>query len=423
MGITGAGKSTFIKNVTGRADIEIGHNLTSGELLIAFGASIFEDRLTLQFVETLECRSYRFKYAGINMALVDTPGFNDTYLDDAAILAQLSSFMETAYRARVKLTAIIYLHPIINDRLEGSALDNLSMFRKLCGPKFYPNVVLATTFWGNVDPAVGSRRENELKETDEFWGSMCKRGSEVIRLPDDRFDCITLLLRLASKIKMSLQIQEELVDQGLSISQTAAGASARNVKALEALREEFSKRMDDLSAQKKAEIAKQEAALAKLRDEQEHAFQEQLKKYREELERVNQNHQKLLAEAEQRQRKLLEEQAEFVQKTHAETEAARVELEKLAMKDKEDQEKRERKNKAQKFEAEMAVAANGAIAQDELFTSALSVGTVKAKTKKDFYFDLGLSQCCNVCLRQCSTLLSYGKSLLSSRMPRGPGSC
>ena len=32
MGVTGVGKSTFIKNITGRKDIVIGHGLVSGIL-------------------------------------------------------------------------------------------------------------------------------------------------------------------------------------------------------------------------------------------------------------------------------------------------------------------------------------------------------------------------------------------------------
>lgn len=35
MGVTGAGKSTFIKRVTDRADIQIGHDLTSGKAIQA----------------------------------------------------------------------------------------------------------------------------------------------------------------------------------------------------------------------------------------------------------------------------------------------------------------------------------------------------------------------------------------------------
>jgi hypothetical protein len=408
MGITGAGKSTFIQKVTGREDIQIGHNLTSGEILNTANVRMVEIWLTLPFLETIECRSYSFEHADIKMALVDTPGFNDTYLDDAAILAQLSSFMETTYRAQVKLTAIIYLHPITNDRLEGSALDNLSLFRKLCGPKFYPNVILATTFWSKVDTQVGSRREAELMETEEFWGSMCNRGSEVIRLPDDQESCIKLLLRLANKPKVSLQIQEELVDQGLSIGKTAAGASAKNIRALEALREEFNQRMDSLATQKKAELVVQEAELTRLRDEQEQAFQQQLRKNKQELERTRLEHQKLLAQTEEKQRKLLDEQAEIVRRTQAETEAARAELEKLTIKDKIDQEERERKRKEQSFEASMAVAFSTLKAQFELFSSALSARTVKQfEIKTDFYYDLRLSLYCSVCLRQCSTLLSY----------------
>ena len=409
MGITGAGKSTFIQKVTGRADIQIGHNLTSGEILNTANVMMVEIWLTLPFLETIECRSYSFEHAGIKMALVDTPGFNDTYLDDAAILAQLSSFMETTYRAQVKLTAIIYLHPITNDRLEGSALDNLSLFRKLCGPKFYPNVILATTFWSKVDTQVGSRREAELMETEEFWGSMCNRGSEVIRLPDDQESCIKLLLRLANKPKISLQIQEELVDQGLSIGKTAAGASAKNIRALETLREEFNQRMDSLATRKKAELAVQEAELTRLRDEQEQAFQQQLRKHKQELERTRLEHQKLLAQTEEKQRKLLDEQAEFVRRTQAETEAARAELEKLAIKDKMDQEERERKRKEQSFEASMAVAVSTFKAQFELFSSALSARTVKQSEIKTDFYNLGLSRRCNICLRPCSTLLSHCK--------------
>ncbi|KAK1091077.1 hypothetical protein LTR48_007028, partial [Friedmanniomyces endolithicus] len=153
MGATGAGKSTFIKRVTGRSDIQIGHALTS---------------------ETLECKAYSFREADTNFCLVDTPGFNDTYLDDAAILAQLAAFLESSYKAQVRLSAIVYLHPIASQRLEGSALNNLSMFRKLCGTDFYPNVILATSFWGSVDADIGRRREVELRENDEFWGAMVK---------------------------------------------------------------------------------------------------------------------------------------------------------------------------------------------------------------------------------------------------------
>jgi hypothetical protein len=128
--------------------------------------------------------------SGIRFALVDTPGFNDTYLDDTAVLAQLAAFMEASYRAQVRLTAIIYLHPITHDRLEGSALDNLSMFRKLCGPDCYPNIVLATTFWSGVDEDTAALREAELIQNEEFWCGMIRRGSQVIRCPEDRAQCI-----------------------------------------------------------------------------------------------------------------------------------------------------------------------------------------------------------------------------------------
>lgn len=33
MGVTGAGKSTFIRTVTGQNDVEVGHNLESGKVV------------------------------------------------------------------------------------------------------------------------------------------------------------------------------------------------------------------------------------------------------------------------------------------------------------------------------------------------------------------------------------------------------
>jgi ABC-type proline/glycine betaine transport system ATPase subunit len=43
MGLTGVGKSTFIKTVTGRDDIPIGHSLSSGNIANSFLHRMFSD--------------------------------------------------------------------------------------------------------------------------------------------------------------------------------------------------------------------------------------------------------------------------------------------------------------------------------------------------------------------------------------------
>lgn len=72
---------------------------------------------------------------------------------------------------------------------------------------------------------------------------MLQRGSQMIRLPDDRQERVQLLTRLAKKEKVVLQIQEELVHKGFALSKTEADSSAKNFRALEDLREEFTKQL------------------------------------------------------------------------------------------------------------------------------------------------------------------------------------
>jgi hypothetical protein len=343
--------------------------------------------------------------------LIDTPGFNDTFLDDAAILAQLSAFMESTYRAKVKLTAIIYLHPIVNDRLEGSALSNLSMFRKLCGPKFYPNIVLATTFWSRVSQSLGSQREAQLRENAEFWGSMLKRGSQIVRLPDDREESIALLLSLAGKAKAALQIQEELVDRQLLLSQTEAGANAKNVQALEDLRKEFTQKLLDLAAARKAELQRQQAQFAKIRAEQEKAFEAQLRKQKEELEEIKKAQEALIRQAEERRKKALEEQAELVRQTQLETEKLKSELERLAIKDEQEQVIRRRVEKEEEFERRKAAIFKQMKDEEGIFKRAMASGRLKATIDTSWWYELHLGRICNICLHSCSAHLYYSEWL------------
>ncbi|KAG9660846.1 hypothetical protein KCU64_g2942, partial [Aureobasidium melanogenum] len=340
MGVTGSGKSTFIKRVTGRQDIQIGHELTPS---------------------TLKCQAYRFQNACLTFALVDTPGFNDTSLDDAAILAELATFMEATYRADVKLTAIIYLHPIINDRLEGTALDNLSIFQKLCGPNFYPNIVLATNFWSLVDETTGRRRERQLEEN------------------DDREECITLLVKLSGNKKVALQMQEELVDQEQPISRTRAGSIARNSQALEELREEWNQQVVALAAERAAALQKQRAEMQRLQAEQRMVLENEMRKIQEELAAAKQSQEASIREIEEKHRKRLEEQERSNRETMLQNEQMNEELAQLEIKDAE--ETRQRQLSQRKLNRDLAVQKLTAKMKNQinLFEEAKAARTVKCK--------------------------------------------
>ena len=84
------------------------------------------------------------------MVLVDTPGFGDTYVDDADILFDIGSWLESMYdsgeshghKGETKLAGIVYLHDISLTRMLGSTLKDLDIFQKLCGEGALKRVVL-----------------------------------------------------------------------------------------------------------------------------------------------------------------------------------------------------------------------------------------------------------------------------------------
>ncbi|OBS23312.1 hypothetical protein FPOA_03861 [Fusarium poae] len=209
MGITGAGKSTFIHHVTGQT-VGIGHGLTSHTV----GVSIYTHRIAQD----------RCVY------LIDTPGFDDTTRSDTEVLKEVAFFFSQMYKKKVQLAGIVYLHRITDNRVSGSALKNLSMSKQLCGENAFGHVVLCTSMWdslGTVPQEIGIEREKELIDTSSFWGTMHAGGSQVVRWEGTKESAQAVVDRII-KIhkengKAMLKIQEELVDGGMSLDETGAG--------------------------------------------------------------------------------------------------------------------------------------------------------------------------------------------------------
>ena len=113
---------------------------------------------------------------------------------------------------------------------------SLNTFRTLCGMQNFEHVTLCTTFWDIVEQATGAARERELCETPDCWGRMQRKGSSVVRI-HDYAQSHDVLLRLAAKNQMSLEVQEETVTRGLSLENT--GASKTLNAQLEAMKAEY----------------------------------------------------------------------------------------------------------------------------------------------------------------------------------------
>jgi len=203
MGITGAGKSYFIREVSGIENVVVGDDLESC---------------------TSEIVGWRFPYTGKTVTLVDTPGFNNTYRSDTDILRDISNCLGNSYTNGALLSRVIFLHPISDTRMEGSSLRNLRMFRKLCGDDAMKKVFLTTTQWSNVDEATGKKREEGLRSNEKFYGSLVKKGTKIERFSGDRDSGLKLSNRLMKGEKVKCDIQRELVDEKKTLEQTAAGS-------------------------------------------------------------------------------------------------------------------------------------------------------------------------------------------------------
>ncbi|POS74034.1 hypothetical protein DHEL01_v207576 [Diaporthe helianthi] len=211
MGMTGSGKTTFISKVTGRTDLKIGHDLTSCTR-------------DIQVIET--------KLDGQTVRFVDTPGFSDTNLSDTEVLQMIADYLAVAYKQDIKLSGIIYLHPISDNRVTHHTTKNLDMFRKLTGEKNLKNVTLATTMWDKVTEDDGLRREAELKS--KFWALLLAMGANTARVvhqgPNNNDAAAAgdssarrIALALLHNKPFYLQLQEEMGKDNKALRDTAAG--------------------------------------------------------------------------------------------------------------------------------------------------------------------------------------------------------
>ncbi|KAH8730362.1 P-loop containing nucleoside triphosphate hydrolase protein [Phaeosphaeriaceae sp. PMI808] len=295
MGVTGAGKSTFIQWASGNLDIQIGHDLESC---------------------TSEITGYSFHYNGYNISLVDTPGFNDTHKSETEVLQDIAKWLRETYEGDTRLSGIIYLHSLNNVRMEGSALRNLKMFRQLCGQEPLKNVILATTFWSKVTKDDALRREEQLRTTPEFWGDMLDRGSTMKRLVDKNSarDIVGLLVK---KPPVILQIQHELVEDCKPLSETSAGQTVS-----EELVRLAQKHKDDMA---RVQHEMQEA-LEERDQEMQQILQQQQQRLENEISKVRQQQEQLRYDRRAERRKM---ESDFDLRLHS----MRDELEQKAAKD------------------------------------------------------------------------------------------
>ncbi|KAH7303682.1 hypothetical protein B0I35DRAFT_330121, partial [Stachybotrys elegans] len=211
MGITGAGKSTFISKLTPYPEVV----LTPGV-----------------HADTQEVRAYPFQHGDKKVWLVDTPGFDDTKRADIDVLEDLAGWLMAATKNNLKLVGIVHLHRITDVRLGGVAYKDLTMFQRLCGKDSFPSVVLGTTMWPANPTANDYNREKELRTT--FYQEMINDGGVMMRIMNTKGSALEAVLGFIDQPglpePMVLAIQKELGKPGATLIDTGAGRQLEEEK-------------------------------------------------------------------------------------------------------------------------------------------------------------------------------------------------
>jgi hypothetical protein len=127
------------------------------------------------------------------------------------------------YKQGVKLSGILYLHRITDNRMTNTLIRNLDMFQNLCGNSALSNVRLVTTQWDRLkDDNQGVKTEGELRK--KYWNTFLCGGSQVLRFEYSCASAWQIIDSLPMEPKV-MRIQKEMVDQRKSLWETSAARS------------------------------------------------------------------------------------------------------------------------------------------------------------------------------------------------------
>ena len=113
------------------------------------------------------------------------------------------------------------MHRISDPRFTGMSVRNFRMFRHLCGDSTLKNVVLVTNMWGKDTLEVCEAREREL--ADKHFKTALDKGAQFVRHDHTTQSSHDIIRRIMKNVPTAFQIQREIVDEGKSIDNTAAG--------------------------------------------------------------------------------------------------------------------------------------------------------------------------------------------------------
>lgn len=180
-----------------------------------------------------------FELNGRRVVLIDTPGFDDNEVSDVGTLKRIAAFMsETcvysfhwswkcpnwnfSYGVGQRLTGIVYLHRIVDNRMGGATARTFNLFRRMCGTDTLRNVVIATNMWSNPPTSTEEGRERQLRQ--EFFRPALDEGARMVRRGNPGREATHDVLRmLLGQTPRPARLQQEIVDERRILSETDVG--------------------------------------------------------------------------------------------------------------------------------------------------------------------------------------------------------
>lgn len=188
------------------------------------------------------------------------------------------------------------------------------MFRKLCGESTLKNVVIVTNMWGKVEQSVGESRERELAGI--YFKPALDKDAQLARHHNTVESSHDIIRSIMKNDPAPLRIQQELVDEGKDIKETAAG---------EAVNEELNALMRRHAAEMNALREEMRQALKEKDEETKRELEEETRRIREQMNRMKAESEAMASKYEEERRKMEEKMQRMQEEARQERSRAHAE--------------------------------------------------------------------------------------------------
>lgn len=183
------------------------------------------------------------------MHLLDTPGFSDTHRSDASILSEIAFWLSEASQRDLRISGVIYIHSILQPRLQGSAVKGLEVFKQIIGEEAFDSCVMVSTHWDllvhdQAQMQLGLQRHRELESL--AWLDVMERGGRALALyPGNSEGALRLIDGMLGRLwRGTLRLQREINDERIELRKTSAGKIL--FERFEGLMQMFEERLEEV---------------------------------------------------------------------------------------------------------------------------------------------------------------------------------